>query len=86
VLAGLLIANTLDQDLLSIAFWRIQTWTALCIWIRFLLYLRTFPRFSWMIRLIQSSIYDMRYFIMIFFFGVFAFADAFLSIDQIIAI
>lgn len=80
----LLTINNFNEDLESHRFWIIQMWAALLIWIRFLLYLRTFEKFSWMIRLIQQSLYDMRYFIFVFFFIVFAFADAFLSISELI--
>jgi len=77
----LLLINNFHVDLKSERFWSIQTWAALLQWTRFLLYLRTFDKFSWMIRLIQQSLYDMRYFIFVFVFIVFAFADAFLSIQ-----
>ena len=80
----LLTINNFNEDLESHRFWIIQMWAALLIWIRFLLYLRTFEKFSWMIRLIQQSLYDMRYFIFVFFFIVFAFADAFLSISELL--
>ena len=53
ILNVLLLINNLNEDLESKRFWIIQTWAALLIWVRFLLYLRTFEKFSWMIRLIQ---------------------------------
>ena len=80
----LLTINNLYEDSESHRFWIIQMWAALLIWMRFLLYLRTFEKFSWMIRLIQQSLYDMRYFIFVFFFIVFAFADSFLSIAELL--
>lgn len=59
-----------------------QTWAALAIWLRFLLYLRTVDQFSWMVRMITECIYDMLPFFTIFMISVLAFSDAFLSIDQ----
>lgn len=47
---------------------------------RFLLWLRAVPKFSWLIRLITECFLDMKVFLIVFVMGVFAFADAFQSI------
>ena len=44
--------NAYNFDTKSVAFWRLQSWLAVLIWWRFVLYLRTFERFSWMVRLV----------------------------------
>ena len=41
-----------DHENFTVTFWTVQTWTALLIWGKLLLYLRTFPKFSWIIRMI----------------------------------
>ena len=63
-----------------------QTWAALFLWFRFLLKLRIINKFSWLIRMIMACIYDMLTFMIVLIIGVFAFADAFLSIDEIMMI
>lgn len=82
----LLFINCFDEEIDQPAFWTVQTWAALLLWYRFILYLRTFPRFSWLVRMIQACVYDMKVFFVVLIIGIFAFADAFLSIDQIINI
>ena len=83
----LLLTNVYNNDARGdVYYWNIQMFTALCIWFRFLLYLRTRKRFSWLIRMITECVKDMFYFLIIFFIGVVAFADAFLSIDAKISI
>ena len=67
-------------------FWTIQTWAALSIWFRALLYLRTISTFSWLIRMITECFKDMLSFLLVFFIGVIAFADAFLSIETVLGI
>ena len=67
-------------------FWTVQTYAALAIWIRFLQYLSTTDTFSWMIRLINKSVGDMKYFLVVLTIGVIAFADAFKSIDKILSL
>ena len=67
-------------------FWTIQTWAALAIWFRALLYLRTINSFSWLIRMITECFKDMITFLLVFFIGVIAFADAFLSIETVLGI
>ena len=62
-------------------FWTIQSWGALAIWFRFLMYLRTIHHFSWVIRMISECFKDMCTFLVVFFIGVVAFGDAFLSIE-----
>ena len=67
-------------------FWTIQSWAAICIWLRFILFLGTLDRFSWLVRLIIRSFSDMSYFLIVFFLGVFCFADAFLSVELIMVL
>ena len=50
------------------------------------MFLGTLDSFSFLIRLIVKSIDDMKYFLIVFFVGVFAFSDAFLSIREILKI
>ena len=82
VLAILLLINCFhDATDLSVTFWTIQTWAALFMWGRFLLYLRTIPSFSWLIRMLQACFDDMKIFFVVLVIGIFAFADGFLSIE-----
>ena len=81
----LLLANC-NRTKFDEEFWQVQTWIALLIWWRFALYLRTFEKFSWMIRLIVQSLIDMSYFLIVFMIIVLSFADAFLSIQQLNAL
>lgn len=64
----------------GVTFWTVQTWAALAIWFRFLLYMRTVEMFSWLIQVIIASVVDMMTFIVVLVIGIIAFADAFLSI------
>jgi len=48
----LIIVNVWREDREVTNFWTIQTWAAISIWFRFLLYLRTINTFSWLIRMI----------------------------------
>ena len=64
-------------------FWTIQAWAAICIWFRFVLFLGTLETFGPLVRLIIRSFDDMWEFLLLFFLGVFAFADAFSSVDAI---
>jgi hypothetical protein len=68
----------------DIVFWRIQSWSALVIWIRFLLYLRSITMFSWLMRMITECIFEMTTFFIVLIFSITAFADAFQSIDKIL--
>ena len=68
-------------------FWTVQTWAALTIWMRFLLYLRAISlNYGYMVRMITGAVYGMVPFLMIFFFGICAFADAFESISSVLHI
>ena len=78
--------NAFNVDRKSVVFWRIHTWLAVLIWWRFVLYLRTFERFSWMVRLVQQSLDDMKYFMLVFVFIVLSFADSFLTIKSLLAL
>lgn len=80
----LILTNVYNTDELDKKyFWRIQSWSALAVWARFLMYLRTTKKFSWVIRMISECVSDMSTFLVVFFIGVVAFGDSFLSIDQI---
>jgi hypothetical protein len=70
----------------SIMFWRIQTVTALLIWWRAFMFLKSVDTFSWLVRMIIEVIVYMGPFLVVFFIGVLAFADAFLSQKQILII
>ena len=72
------------MDVGKVLFWDVQTWTALLQWTRFLLFLRSVTTFSYLIRMITASIFDMATFMIVLVIGVIAFADAFLSIEQIL--
>ena len=82
VTPGTILLNVYMTDSLEEPwFWTIQTWAALTIWMRFLLYLRAVSlNYGYMVRMITGTVRDMVPFLMIFFFGVCAFADAFESI------
>ena len=58
-----------------------QTWAALAIWFRFLLYLKTVHPYNWLVHMITACIKDMVPFFVIFMIGVLAFSDAFQSIE-----
>ena len=75
-----------ESGIESTTFWTIQTWGALAIWFRFLLYMRTVETFSWLITLIVASVVDMVTFIVVLVIGVIAFADAFLSIESVLVL
>ena len=80
----LILYNIANRDVTTESFWTIQTWAALFLWFRFLLKMRIISKFSWLIRMIIACIADMMTFMVVLIIGVFAFADAFLSIDKII--
>ena len=66
-------------------FWNIQAACAIIIWFRLLLWLRTIPKYSWLIRMISEVLNDMVAFMLVFFIGVLAFTDAFLSVEGLYA-
>jgi len=82
----LLLVNIFRQNTDEVGFWRVQSWTTLLVWLRFAIFLRTVPRFNWLMRMIRESFRDMLVFLVVFFFAVFAFADAFMSIERILVI
>ena len=82
----LILTNVLHDGHTEAYFWYIQTWAALAIWFRFLLYLRTVSLFRWLIRMIVECIIDMGAFMIVYIIGVIAFADAFLSIEHILTL
>ena len=76
-----------SSDLMSDRFWTLNTWAALFIWARMLLYLRnTTDTYGWMVRVLTETVIDIFPFLIIYFIGVFAFADAFESIEQLLVI
>ena len=78
------IVNTLNTGgRAQVYFWNIQAATAIIIWFRLLLWLRTIPKYSWLIRMISEVLNDMVAFMLVFFIGVLAFTDAFLSVESI---
>ena len=81
------IANTLNSERGrgETYFWNIQAATAIIIWFRLLLWLRTIPKYSWLIRMISEVLNDMVAFMLVFFIGVLAFTDAFLSVEILYA-
>ena len=50
------------------------------------MFLGTLDSFSFLIRLIVKGLDDMKYFLIVFFIGVFAFSDAFMSVREILQI
>ena len=78
--------NVVSTKTEETSFWTIQTWAALFVWFRFLLYLRTVTAFSWIVRMIQECVKDMLTFLVVLLIGVIAFADAFESIERILVI
>ena len=50
------------------------------------MFLGTLDSFSFLIRLIVKGLDDMKYFLIVFFIGVFAFSDAFMSVREILKI
>ena len=77
---------TVTEKIEYTEFWTVQTWAALAIWFRFLLYLRTISVFSYLIRMILACIKDMMTFLFVLIIGVMAFADAFKSIEKALVI
>ena len=72
----------LSDDLKSSHFWTLNTWSALFIWARVLMYLRnTTSEYGWMVRVFTESMKGMLPFLAVYFIGVLAFADAFESIE-----
>ena len=52
------------------------------LFLRLVMYLRVFERFGWLIHLIVSCLADMNTFLVVLVIGIFAFGDAFMSIDR----
>jgi len=70
-------------DTKASSYWTIQTWAALAIWFRFMIYLRTINSFSWVISMIISlANMQVLTFAVILLIGIMAFSDAFKSIDK----
>ena len=82
----LILINIIDHKIEEASFWAVQSWSALTIWLRFFLYLRSVPLFSWLVRMIIACIRDMLTFMVVLIIGVFAFADAFQSLEKILVI
>ena len=75
-----------EHGLTDTTFWTVQTWAALAIWFRALLYLRTINVFNWLVTLIAASVVDMATFVVVLVIGVIAFADAILSIESVLVL
>ena len=82
----LIIVNIFREKKEEASFWTIQTWSALVIWWRVLLFLRSVTAFSWLIRMIIECLKDMLTFLLVLFFSIIAFADAFQSIEKILVL
>lgn len=76
--------QTVYQDLDHGDFWEIQTWLALFIWFRMLIKMRVIGSFSYLIRMIIGCAISMGTFMIVLIVGVFAFADAFTSINKVL--
>ena len=67
-----------DEEIQTEGFWRLQSWVALAIWIRFIIsYFGEIDKFNWVIGLIKHSGKSTIYFLIVFTAGVTAFADSF---------
>ena len=82
----LICLNVFRKNIEETSFWTVQSWAAIVIWFRFLLYLRTLSTFSWLLRMLTECIIDMMSFLGVLIIGVIAFADAFQSIERILVI
>ncbi len=58
-----------------------QATMSLILWLKFLYFLRIFQSSGYLIRIIVEVIVDMRHFLLILFFTIFAFGDALRSIS-----
>ena len=85
VLLGIF-SNVIRDDYTQTGFWTVQTYTALAIWLRFLIKMRIFAAYSFLIRMVVACIVRMIPFLVIFLVGVFAFADAYKSIYFILTL
>ena len=74
------------QNVADESFWRLIGWTALLVWIRFGMLLRTIRSLSWMLTLMSESVFSMLQFLLVLIIGIVAFADAFGAIDRILMI
>ena len=82
----LILWNVVGNNVEEYSFWMVQTYAALSIWFRFLFYLRTFETFNKFVNMILQSMLRVVPFLIIFLIGVFAFCDAFLSIETSLTI
>ena len=67
-------------------FWELVAWTAFCLWIRFVLMLRSVEYLSAPIKMILVSFEQMGAYLLIVMFGVFAFTNCFQAIRQVLYI
>ena len=79
----LILINLFDHEE-SPTFWTIQTWAALTIWFRFLLRLKTFSGFSFIVKMIVECASDMMPFMAIFLISLFAFSSTNGTIKEIL--
>jgi len=65
-----------------------QAIASICIWTRFLFYLRSIERMSYLVRLIAETVVDKTFlsFAIVLAVCVFGFADAFLSVREAVAV
>ena len=73
-------------DLHEVAFWRLLSWTAMLVWLRFAQWMRSSSTLSWMLTLIMESVSTMLQFMLVLICGIFAFADAFRAIERVLMI
>ena len=67
----------------KIYYWELLAWTSFCLWFRFLLMLRSVERMSPAVSMVLKSLDQIIPYLVVVFIGVFAFSDAFQSIEQI---
>ena len=67
----------------DIIFWKAQAAAALCIWARFIFYLRSIASMSYLVRMLVEVIRDMLAFAVVLIVSIVGMAEAFLSIKEI---
>ena len=73
-----------EDNALMDQYWELLAWTAFVIWFKFLLMLRHSEWLSPIISMVLRSFTDMCSYIIVLMIGIFAFTDAFKSVNQII--
>lgn len=67
-------------------FWRLLSYTAILVWVRLGILLRSSHALSWMTTLVSESIISITGFVVVLLIGIIAFADTFYAIDRILII